>query len=113
MTQSRPPFDDALDAAFQQARETPPPVPESLMDRVVADAIAAMPQADRTPFWKQLLGMLGGWPAMAGLAMTACVGIWAGGVLSDDLISTFGISESAAFETGSDLGAFDLLLVDG
>jgi hypothetical protein len=113
MTQSRPPFDDALDAAFLQARKTPPPVPENLMNRVVADAIAAMPKPDQTPFWKQLLGTLGGWPAMAGLAMTACVGIWAGGVLSDDLIATFGISESAAFETGSDLGAFDLLLVDG
>ena len=71
------------------------------------------PKPNRPSIWKQVLGTLGGWPAMAGLAMTACIGIWAGGVLSDDLIWTFGLSESAALETGSDLGAFDLLLVDG
>lgn len=112
MTQSRPPVDDALEAAFAQARETPP-VPEALMARVMADAVAAMPKPVRQPIWKQILGTLGGWPAMAGLAMTACVGIWAGGVLSDDLITVFGLSESLAFETGSELSAFDLLLVDG
>ena len=114
MTQSRPPFDDTLEAAFAQARACPPAVPEALMARVQADAVAAMPKAmARPPVWKQVLGTLGGWPAMAGLAVTACVGVWAGGVLSDDLITAFGLSESVAFDTGSDLGAFDLLLVDG
>lgn len=114
MTQSQPPLEDALDAAFRQAQAAPPAVPDALMARVMADAVAAMPKKPaRPPIWRQLLGTLGGWPAMAGLAMTACVGVWVGGALSDDLITVFGLSESAALETGSDLGAFDLLLVDG
>lgn len=83
------------------------------MARVLADAAAALPKQARQPIWRQFLGTMGGWPAMAGLAMTASVGLWVGGVLSDDLTAVFGLSISASLETGSDLGAFDLLLVDG
>lgn len=113
MTQSRPPSDDALEAALANARNAPPTAPDDLMARVMADALAAMPEAVRPSLWRQLLGALGGWPAMAGLAATASIGIWAGGVLSDDLVTVFGPTESAALDTGTDLGTFDLLLVDG
>ena len=113
MTPFKPSDDTALGAAFKNARETPVAVPDALMSRVLADAVAEMPKVERHSIWHQFVGALGGWPAMAGLAATACVGLWAGGTLSEDLIWTFGVSETAALESGVDLGPFDLLLVDG
>ena len=113
MTQSKPPFNDPLEAAFAEARQMTPNLPDGLMARVVSDAMAEMPKAERQPLWRQLFGTLGGWAAMAGLAMTACVGVWAGGALTDDLMLTLSPVENAAFDTGAGLGAFDLLLVDG
>ena len=113
MTQSRPPEENPLDAAFAEARRTPPEVPADLMARVMADAMAEMPVPERQPFWKQVIGTLGGWPAMAGLAATACVGLWVGGALTDDLMLSLSPLDSAALDTGIGLGAFDLLLVDG
>lgn len=50
---------------------------------------------------------------MAGLAMTACVGVWAGGVLTDDLMTALSPVDAAGLDLGAGLGAFDLLLVDG
>ncbi|MFP7674308.1 hypothetical protein ACG74X_13255 [Marivita sp. S0852] len=113
MTQSGPPEDTALEALFAKARDTPPRVPDALMARVMADAVAEAPKRARFRRWRQLLDGVGGWPAMAGLATAACFGIWTGGVLSDDLIWTFGYTEVASFDFGDDLGAFDMLLVDG
>lgn len=113
MTQPRTPEDDALEAAFSLMSATPPDVPDALLKRVMADAMAEMPKPDRVPIWRNVLGTLGGWPAIAGLTATACVGVWMGGVLTDDLIVAFGLTDSAALEMGGDLGAFDLLLVDG
>lgn len=113
MTQSKPPFDDPFEAAFAEARQSTPAPPEGLVARVMADAMTEMPKPARHPLWRQVFGTLGGWPAMAGLAMTACVGIWAGGVLTDDLMLALTPLDSAALDTGLGLGAFDLLLVDG
>lgn len=113
MTQSRPPETDPLEVAFAEARQSPVDVPEGLKARIVADAIAELPIPERQPFWKQVFGTLGGWPAMAGLAITACVGIWAGGALTDDLMLALVPLDSAALDTGTGLGAFDFLLVDG
>ena len=113
MTQSKPPFEDPLDQAFIEARQVTPDLPEGLMARVMADAVAEMPKPDRQPYWRQVFGALGGWPAMAGLAMTACVGIWAGGALTDDLMFALSPVDSASFDADTGLGAFDLLLVDG
>lgn len=113
MTQSRPPIDDLLESAFADARQAPPSLPDGLMARVMADAEAHLPEPDAQPLWRQIFGTLGGWPAMAGLAMTACVGIWAGGALTDDLMLTVFPTQGATLDVGAGLGAFDLLLVDG
>ncbi|SHH93516.1 hypothetical protein SAMN05443551_3652 [Marivita hallyeonensis] len=83
------------------------------MARVLDDALAEMPTPARGSLWRQVLGALGGWPAAAGLAATACVGLWVGGVMSEEFIVTLGIFEGASLDVGSDFGAFDLLLVDG
>jgi len=113
MTQSRPPEDTALDADLAAMRDAPPGVSEALMAKVMADAMSEMPKAVRAPLWRQILTTLGGWPAMAGLAATAGVGIWAGGVLSDDVLLPAAATDSAALDIGEGLGAFDLLLVEG
>lgn len=113
MTQSKPPFDDPLEAAFAEARQTMPPLPDGLMARVLADAAAEMPRPVRQPWWRQIFGTLGGWPAVAGLAMTACVGVWVGGTLTDDLMLSLTPLDEATLDIGAGLGAFDLLLVDG
>lgn len=113
MTQSKPRSDDPLEAAFAAARQTTPPLPDGLLARVIADAAAQMPVSERQPFWRLVFGTLGGWPAMAGLAMTACVGVWAGGALTDDLMVVLSPVDAAALDIGAGLGAFDLLLVDG
>ncbi|MFP7569941.1 hypothetical protein [Marivita sp. S2033] len=113
MTQSKPTDDALLDAAFTQARHHPPAVPDGLMARVTEDAVAHIPDAPRkVPLWRQVIGTLGGWPAMAGLGVTACVGIWVGGTVSDDVLMGYGVDESIAFEIGDGIGAFDLLLLD-
>ena len=72
-----------------------------------------MPKPAPQPFWKQVFGTLGGWPAMAGLAATACVGLWIGGVYSDNLSVALGLSTGVALEFGETLGTYDLLLLDG
>lgn len=113
MTQSKPRIDDPLEAAFAAARQTPPDLPEGLLLRVMADAQAQMPVAERRPFWRQVVGTFGGWPAMAGLAMTASVGVWVGGALTDDLMTVLSPVDAATLDIGAGLGAFDLLLVDG
>ena len=83
------------------------------MARVLADAVAEMPRPKRQPLWRQVFSTLGGWPAMAGLAMTACVGIWAGGALTEDLMFALTPVDGASLDIGPGLGAFDMLLVDG
>ena len=113
MTQSRPPDENTLEAVFADARRSVPELPDGLLDRVMVDALAQMPEPKRGSPWRHVLSALGGWPAMAGLAATACVGIWAGGTLVDELVPGLTPLDSAAFETGTGLGAFDLLLVDG
>lgn len=113
MTQSKPPLDDPLEAALAHARQARPEMPDCLLARVMADAEAEMPQPRRLPVWRQIFGTLGGWPAMAGLAATACVGLWVGGAMPDDVMFAFDPVTSAALETGTGLSAFDLLLVDG
>lgn len=113
MTQPGFPEDDALDAEFSRLRTTPPDVPDALMTRVMADAMSELPRPEPAPIWQNVLRTLGGWPAVAGLAATACVGLWAGGVLTNDMIAVFGLDDTASLGLGSDLGAFDLLLLDG
>ncbi|MCR9110553.1 hypothetical protein [Marivita sp. XM-24bin2] len=106
-------MDDLLESAFADARQAPPSLPDGLMARVMADAEAHVPVSEVQPLWRQVVGTLGGWPAIGGLAVTACVGVWAGGALTDDLMLTVFPTEAATLDIGTGLGAFDLLLVDG
>ncbi|MFU8865164.1 MAG: hypothetical protein ACNA7O_14720 [Rhodobacterales bacterium] len=78
--------DDALEAFFAAARRTTPAPSDSLLARVMADALAAQeeplktparmrPQPARPGLLAQLREALGGWPAFGGLAAAGVMGL--------------------------------------
>lgn len=69
------PNDNMLDDLFAEARRISPPVGGDLMARVLADAAAAQAPAR---LWTRLFEMLGGWPALGGLAAATVAGVWIG-----------------------------------
>lgn len=84
--------DAALEALFDEARATPPALPEGLAARILADAEAALPPpepaAARAPArggWRGFLDALGGWPAFAGLSAATMAGLWIGLAAPDSL----------------------------
>ncbi|MEY8830719.1 hypothetical protein AB9K34_20290 [Sedimentitalea sp. XS_ASV28] len=73
-----------LDVFFDAARRETTVLPGDLERRIVADATrvqhewqipAAAPRPGR---WRQLYDMLGGWPAIGGLATACAAGVWLG-----------------------------------
>ncbi len=78
MMMTNPP-DDMLDDLFAQARQLAPVPGAALTARVLADAARPVPVARPQPsVWAQLGAMLGGWPALGGLATATIAGIWIG-----------------------------------
>jgi hypothetical protein len=76
---------DDLDRFFQAARQETAPLPDGLTARILHDAETAQagfsaPVKDApTPgAWRQVMEMLGGWPAMGGLATACAAGVWIG-----------------------------------
>lgn len=74
-----------LDGDFACARAAQPAPSEALMLRIIEDAareqaarIAPPAAPPRRGRWCLALADLGGWPAMAGLAMAAVAGMWLG-----------------------------------
>ena len=84
-----------LDAEFAAARRTPPEPSHDLMARVLADALSHQPQPNiarpvapvRAGFGARILGFLGGWAAIGGLATATIVGFWIG-INPPDMIET-------------------------
>lgn len=75
--------DDAfLDELFADARADDPVPSDALRARVLADAAAAMAgePVDAVPgrFWPNLAALLGGWPALGGVAAAGLAGLWVG-----------------------------------
>ena len=72
-----------LEALFAEAREGADQMPDGLMQRIVADAEQIQagfgePKAPvRAPgIWAQIMQVLGGWPAMGGLAAACAAASW-------------------------------------
>ena len=69
----------SLEALFEEARATPPQVPDALMAQVLKDADAQMPRqgfaGGRLARWARLLG---GGPGLGGLVAASCLGFWIG-----------------------------------
>jgi hypothetical protein len=101
--------DRALDAFFDAARRTPPAPTDALLTRVMADAAsvqaAARRPAPRRRALPRLRDVLGGWPAMAGLATAALAGLWSGTALPS---SVTGVDDAAYLVDITPEMAFDL-----
>jgi len=81
-----------LDLLFAEARQSEGQMPEGLFRRIVADgeqvqagfAAAAAThgpargQAHGQGMWSQIVTVLGGWPALGGLAAACAAGVWIG-----------------------------------
>ena len=111
-----------LDGLFAAARAQVPGPSDDLMARVLADAqaeqatlavTAARPTVRPAGRFEQMFRVLGGWPAMGGLATASVVGLWlginppvplqavSGGYLSPD-VTAFMIDTSAEIALGFD-----------
>ncbi|MGX0877128.1 hypothetical protein ACSSV4_001812 [Roseovarius sp. MBR-154] len=83
-----------LDVFFEAARRHPPAPSPDLLARVLAEAEAlqaatarpAPAPAPHAGLAARLYRLLGGWPAMAGLATAALTGLWIGTALPEGLI---------------------------
>jgi hypothetical protein len=75
------PNDKMLDDLFAQVRGVAPVPSDALVARVLAEAkppqAASAPQA-KPGFWERFSDMIGGWPAVSGLAAAVVAGIWVG-----------------------------------
>lgn len=75
------PKTDMLDDLFAQARELTPTPSDDLFARVLAGAVippAATVVARPHGIGAKFLGLLGGWPAVGGLAAATFAGVWVG-----------------------------------
>lgn len=68
---------DMLESLFQDARSAPPAVPQDLMDRIMADALAQQP-APAPRGWRAIWRAIGGAPALGGFVTATAVGFWIG-----------------------------------
>lgn len=109
-----------LDEYFKVARHRPPTPPNALMARVLADAVAAQdaserPRGARAPSrpWRDFLRVVGGWPAMAGLASAAVAGLWLGiappAALPDAANAYLGLGDAGYLVDAPPGFGFDLL----
>ena len=111
------PNDDMIDDLFAQARGADVQPSDALMARVLADADHA--QAVMQPkqaaiangLWARAMDVLGGWPAVSGLAAATVAGIWIGvappssmqdltASMMGDEVSIDLFTTAFAFETG-------------
>ncbi|MCL3882160.1 hypothetical protein [Marivita sp. GX14005] len=97
--------------AFARERAARHDPPDGLVARIMDDArrLQRSP-APVEPLWRQILRALGGWPAAAGLAATAGIGLWIGVEVPAAMLEA-GDNQIVLIE--SDLGSFDHLLLDG
>lgn len=126
--------DKTLDELFAAARSSAPEPSAQLLARISADAQAVQldhtaPQTVPEPrrasgreaggqakgLWGQIIGALGGWTALAGLATATVAGVWIGisppQGLADPLSAAIGTSQMTGFD---EIGAgFDFTQFEG
>lgn len=72
-----------LDALLDVTRRDRPVLPDALTARILADAESEQDRFARrkpkaAPVWHRWLEVIGGWPAMGGMATACAAGIWIG-----------------------------------
>ena len=72
--------DQMLDDLFALGRGTAPVPSDDLIARILHDATMAraVEPAPKFSFWAGFRDMVGGWPAVGGLAMAGVTGVWFG-----------------------------------
>jgi hypothetical protein len=107
--------DTALDAFFDAARAESPIPSEGLLARIMADAEAQAaaherparaPQRARPGLIAAVVGVLGGWPALAGMVTATVAGVWLGFAAPDQLNTLAGgllLSDDSALVTSYEL----------
>lgn len=87
--------DGPLAPWFDAARDAAPRPSGDWLARMEVLALeeqpAARPEtvaATRRPWWRDALGQLGGWPALAGLAAACVAGVWLGAAAPPDWTGT-------------------------
>jgi len=111
------PMDKELDDFFAAARGAPEPS-EDLMARVLADAAALQPEArgfapvdvPQPGLWASVMEMIGGWPALSGVAAAGVAGLWLGvappASIEDFAAGVLGTGTAVNF-VGEDFAAWD------
>lgn len=89
-----------LDDFLAAARDTPPRPDDAFMARLLADAEALRPVAavHRQGRLRQLMDLIGGWPALGGLAAASVAGIWFGLAGTVDLESFYANRASTVYD---------------
>lgn len=76
------PENTSVDALLDEAASQMPKVPAHLMAAVMHDAARLQPTtaqvAPPRSLWDSFLDLIGGWPAMGGLAAAGLAGVWIG-----------------------------------
>jgi hypothetical protein len=106
-TPDKPDTDPLLDDHFAAARAKSPAPDDAFLARLEADARQMQPAPPRPTAsgrLRQLVEVLGGWPAMGGLATASLVGLWIGVASPLGLLSTGLVSGDAGLFDLSDLG---------
>lgn len=114
----------ALERYFDAAKRVEAQPSDDFMARVVADAMAAMPEpalgvvaAQPAPagLWTRLTDAIGGWPALGGVMAAGIGGIWIGVAppanVEDWAASLVGTTETVAFYM--DMSDMELEAIDG
>ncbi len=125
MVDKKPLNDAELEGVFAVARDVPPAASEDFMARILADAMAEMPRAPTVAATRpakaeggwiaNLLGMIGGWPAAAGLAVATVSGLMIGIGTPDTLDQWTGgyLTSSLGYQVEDFLPSFGDILVEG
>mgnify|MGYP001627886646 FL=1 len=111
---------NGLEAYFDPARRTSVPLSEDMLHRLTQDALGTQkefsatklalisgPVSTRLGKFGQVVALIGGWPAMAGLATAGIAGLWIGAVPPAILENI-----TANVVSSSDATEDDLYLVD-
>lgn len=106
---------DMLDDLFAQARDQRIMPSAALTQRVLADAANQPLRRPAAPFWAQIGQMIGGWPALGGLAAASVAGIWLGAAppapladYADVLLGGGGTVSIGLFDAGVDFETGEL-----
>ena len=120
MADKRPLNDLELDGLFSAARDAAPVPSEDLMARILADAearIAAVetPDAPRRGVFAGVLGLIGGWPAAAGLVTATMAGLAIGLVTPETLDDLTGgyLASATAYELEDLMPSYGDILGEG